>query len=51
MAARDRLADHYEHTQLRPQMAAGAGHVDELIAPGQTRSRLAWAFRSLEACR
>ncbi len=29
-------------------MAAEAGHIDELIAPGETRSRLAWAFRSLE---
>jgi acetyl-CoA carboxylase carboxyltransferase component len=47
VATRDRLASHYEHTQLRPQVAAAAGHIDELIEPVATRSRLAWAFRSL----
>jgi acetyl-CoA carboxylase carboxyltransferase component len=47
IAARDRLADDYEETQLRPQVAAAAGHIDELIFPAQTRQRLAWAYRSL----
>jgi acetyl-CoA carboxylase carboxyltransferase component len=51
VAVRDRLAEQYEHAQLRPQVAASAGHVDELISPAETRSRLAWAFRSLEASR
>jgi acetyl-CoA carboxylase carboxyltransferase component len=50
-AVRDRLAEQYEHTQLRPQVAASTGYVDELIAPSQTRSRLAWAFRSLRDSR
>jgi methylmalonyl-CoA decarboxylase subunit alpha len=51
MATRERLAARYEETQLRPHVAAAAGHIDELIAPEQTRSRLTWAFRSLEECR
>jgi acetyl-CoA carboxylase carboxyltransferase component len=46
-ATRDRLAAHYAHTQLRPEIAASTGYVDELIAPSQTRTRLEWAFRSL----
>jgi acetyl-CoA carboxylase carboxyltransferase component len=46
--ARDRLAAGYAHAQLRPQVAAGTGYVDELIAPSETRSRVAWAFRSLQ---
>jgi acetyl-CoA carboxylase carboxyltransferase component len=45
---RGRLAERYEETQLCPRVAATAGYVDELIAPTQTRSRLVWAFRSLE---
>jgi acetyl-CoA carboxylase carboxyltransferase component len=46
-AERERLARHYAHQQLRPQVAAGAGHVDELIEPADTRARLVWALRSL----
>jgi len=38
----------YAHAQLRPQVAARGGHVDELIAPSETRGRLAWALRSLK---
>ncbi|MBV9717205.1 MAG: acyl-CoA carboxylase subunit beta [Solirubrobacterales bacterium] len=45
---RQRLAEHYASAQLRPEVAARSGHVDELIAPWQTRSRVAWALRSLE---
>ncbi len=45
--ARERLAARYADAQLRPQVAASTGYVDELIAPAQTRSRLSWAFRSL----
>jgi propionyl-CoA carboxylase beta chain len=48
VAVRDRLAEQYEHTQLRPHVAATSGHIDELIEPWETRSRLAWAFRSLQ---
>jgi acetyl-CoA carboxylase carboxyltransferase component len=47
-AERQRLAERYEETQLCPRVAARAGYVDELIVPAQTRSRLVWAFRSLE---
>jgi acetyl-CoA carboxylase carboxyltransferase component len=47
-AARDVLAQRYADAQLRPAVAAASGHIDELIAPHETRERLAWAFRSLE---
>jgi len=46
-AERERLAQRYAESQLRPEIAARDGYVDELITPAQTRSRLAWAFRSL----
>jgi acetyl-CoA carboxylase carboxyltransferase component len=45
---REALADGYSESQLRAQVAARTGYVDELISPVQTRSRLAWSFRSLE---
>jgi acetyl-CoA carboxylase carboxyltransferase component len=45
--ARDQFAARYAESQLRPQVAAAAGYVDELIAPAETRSRLAWAYRTL----
>jgi len=45
-AARDGLAESYAQTNLCPRVAAADGHIDELITPGQTRSRLAWALRS-----
>ena len=44
---RDRLAEHYAETQLRPEVAAARGFVDELIEPWDTRERLMWAFDSL----
>jgi methylmalonyl-CoA decarboxylase subunit alpha len=47
-AARDELAAGYAETQLCPRKAAAGGYIDELIAPSETRSRLVWAFRSLE---
>jgi acetyl-CoA carboxylase carboxyltransferase component len=47
-AARERLADRYAHEQLRPEVAASRGYVDELIAPGETRDRVAGALRSLQ---
>ncbi len=37
-AERERLAEHYAETQLRPQVAASTGYVDELIAPADTRA-------------
>jgi acetyl-CoA carboxylase carboxyltransferase component len=48
-AVRDELAADYAETHLRPQVAAREGHIDELIAPADTRSRLAWALQSLSA--
>ncbi|MGH2913894.1 MAG: acyl-CoA carboxylase subunit beta [Solirubrobacteraceae bacterium] len=44
---RDRLADLYSETQLRPELAAARGHIDELIEPRDTRARVSWALRSL----
>jgi acetyl-CoA carboxylase carboxyltransferase component len=46
-AERERLAALYAEAQLAPQVAARTGYVDELIAPSDTRARLAWAFGSL----
>jgi methylmalonyl-CoA decarboxylase subunit alpha len=44
---RARLASQYAEAQLRPQVAASTGYVDELIAPTDTRARLVWALQSL----
>jgi acetyl-CoA carboxylase carboxyltransferase component len=46
-AERTRLAGEYAEAQLRPQVAAATGYIDELIAPPDTRGRLSWALRSL----
>jgi propionyl-CoA carboxylase beta chain len=46
-AERARLARQYAEDQLRPQVAASTGYVDELIAPSDTRERLVWALQSL----
>jgi acetyl-CoA carboxylase carboxyltransferase component len=48
---RERLAWRYAHQQLRPQVAASSGYVDELIAPSDSRPRLVWALRSLGGAR
>jgi methylmalonyl-CoA decarboxylase subunit alpha len=48
---RDQLAAHYEDAQLRPEVAASAGYVDELIAPVETRSRVSWALQTLRGGR
>ena len=50
-AARDALARSYAESHLRPQVAASAGYVDELIGTEQTRARVAWALRSLRQSR
>jgi acetyl-CoA carboxylase carboxyltransferase component len=50
-AERERLAAHYAETQLRPEVAAARGFVDELISPGETRARLVWAYNSLAPAR
>jgi acetyl-CoA carboxylase carboxyltransferase component len=46
-AMHETLAAQYAETQLCPRAAAQSGHIDELIEPARTRSRLAWAFGSL----
>lgn len=46
-AARERLTREYAERHLDPRVAAREGHVDELIAPADTRERLAWALTSL----
>jgi acetyl-CoA carboxylase carboxyltransferase component len=46
-AVGERLAAEYAQTHLRPEVAASQGYIDELIAPSETRARLAWAFTSL----
>ncbi len=46
-AARERLAAGYASAQLHPDIAAASGFVDEVIAPTETRARVASALRSL----
>jgi len=50
-AERERLAEQYAEAQLRPQVAAATGYVDELIEPRDTRARLVWALGSLIGAR
>jgi acetyl-CoA carboxylase carboxyltransferase component len=50
-SARERFASEYAHAQLRAEVAATAGHVDELIEPAQTRARVAWALESMGGAR
>jgi acetyl-CoA carboxylase carboxyltransferase component len=45
----DELAESYAREHLTPASAAATGFVDEVIEPGETRERLAWALESLEA--
>jgi methylmalonyl-CoA decarboxylase subunit alpha len=42
-----RLADQYAEGHLRAEVAAGAGDVDEVIEPAETRARLIWALSAL----
>jgi methylmalonyl-CoA decarboxylase subunit alpha len=46
-ATRERLAADYAHTHLSPEVAAREGYIDGLVAPTETRERLAWALVSL----
>ncbi len=46
-AERDRLAGDYAEGHLRAPVAAGGGHVDELVEPADTRDRLIWALTAL----
>jgi acetyl-CoA carboxylase carboxyltransferase component len=47
-ATREELAGLYAEEHLRPHVAAAHGQIDELIEPRQTRSRVAWALRTME---
>jgi acetyl-CoA/propionyl-CoA carboxylase carboxyl transferase subunit len=44
---RDELADAYAAEHLTAAAAAASGFVDEVIDPGASRDRLAWALHSL----
>ena len=50
-AEHDRLADAYAEEHLRAHVAAGDGHVDEIIEPAATRARLAWGLATLGGSR
>ena len=43
-ATRERLAGEYAARHLEARAAARGGHIDEVILPGETRVRLAWAL-------
>jgi acetyl-CoA carboxylase carboxyltransferase component len=45
---RDTLADAYAGEHLTAPAAAASGFVDEVIAPAETRRRVAWALAALE---
>jgi acetyl-CoA carboxylase carboxyltransferase component len=45
-AMREHLAEQYAEEHLRAEAAAAAGFVDELVAPADTRRRLAQALRT-----
>jgi acetyl-CoA carboxylase carboxyltransferase component len=44
---RVRLAEAYAEEHLRADVAAASGFVDEIIEPAESRTRLAWALRTL----
>jgi len=46
-AARERLAGDYARDHMRADVAAGSGHVDEIIEPADTRARLDWGLTTL----
>jgi acetyl-CoA carboxylase carboxyltransferase component len=46
-AERVRLADAYAREHLVAHAAASSGFIDEIVEPAETRSRLAWALRTL----
>ena len=47
-AERDRLAEAYAEEHVAADVAAGGGHVDELIQPAETRARVAWALATMD---
>ena len=46
-ATREALAEEYGEQHLGADMAAQQGYIDEVIAPRETRDRIAWAIASL----
>jgi acetyl-CoA carboxylase carboxyltransferase component len=46
--AHTELAGEYAEQHLGAEAAAASGYVDEVIEPGETRARLAWALTALE---
>jgi acetyl-CoA carboxylase carboxyltransferase component len=46
-ASRDELAARYAEEHLGADTAARNGFVDEVIAPSETRARLAWGLSTL----
>jgi len=46
-AAREALAEEYGEQHLGADLAAQQGYIDEVIAPRETRDRIAWAIASL----
>jgi acetyl-CoA carboxylase carboxyltransferase component len=47
----EELSAAYADQHLTASAAAASGFVDEVIEPEETRERLAWALRSMEATR
>ena len=45
---RERLAAEYSEEHLTAAAATAAGFVDEVVEPGETRARLAWALGTME---
>jgi acetyl-CoA carboxylase carboxyltransferase component len=48
-AERSRLASVYASEHATAAVAAGGGHVDEMVEPVETRDRLAWALNTFGA--
>jgi acetyl-CoA carboxylase carboxyltransferase component len=46
-ATREALAEEYGEQHLGADLAAQQGYIDEVIAPRETRDRIAWAIASL----
>jgi len=47
VATREALAEEYGEQHLGADLAAQQGYIDEVIAPRETRDRIAWAIASL----
>jgi acetyl-CoA carboxylase carboxyltransferase component len=43
-----KLQDQYEKMYMTPRIAAERGYITGVIAPGETRAKIAWGFRILE---